>query len=204
MKMNQEQKQLYKEFEKEVWLYLDNDLPEERMKYWEEQLQKYPGLNSYIQDYNLVAESYDKIKEADIGKDKFDLIINKTISKKTFEIRFRNFFEKLFSNEAELSFGKIAFASALIIAAVLVSFLSNKPNPVVKITNSINSQLLEWDADFVDDQISKVGTLLKVAGDEDFRKYYKYKQSTTDVDKNINLMNTNIRTLKEELNNKKL
>ena len=57
MKMNQEQKQLYKEFEKEVWLYLDNDLPEERMKYWEEQLQKYPGLNSYIQDYNFVAEN---------------------------------------------------------------------------------------------------------------------------------------------------
>ena len=64
--------------------------------------------------------------------------------------------------------------------------------------------MLEWDADFVDNQISKVGTLLKVAGDDDFRKYYKYKQSTSDVDKNLDLIYTNIKTLKEELNNKEL
>jgi len=202
--MNQEQEHLYKEFEREVWLYLDNELPEERMKFWEEQMEEIPELRNYIKDYNFLAESFSKIKEIDIGKDTYNAMVDKAVSQKSFEIRFRKFFEKLFSNDAEFSFGKIAFASALIIAAVLISFLSNKPNPVVNITNSINSELLEWDADYVDNQISRVGTLLKVAGDDDYRKYYKYKQSADNVDKNLDLINTNIKTLKEELNNKEL
>lgn len=202
--MNQEQKQLYKEFEKEVWLFLDKELPEERMVFWQKQLENIPQLKNCIDEYRYVSAAYDKISEIDIGEEKFNSIIDSTVSRKSFETRFRNIFEKLFSTDSELSFGKIAFASAMIIAAVLISFLSNKPNPVVNITNSINNELLEWDADFVDNQIDKVGTLLKVAGDDDYRKYYKYKLNPSNVDKNINLMNANIKTLKEELNNKEL
>jgi hypothetical protein len=204
MKMNPENSQLFKEFEKEVWLYLDGDLSEDRMNYWQNKLTELPELNKIIDDYRSVSESYDMVKEKDIGADTFNEMIDKTIGKKSFGTLTINFLEKLFNNNSEFAFGKIAFASALIIAAVLISLLSNKPNPVVNITNSINAELLDWDPDFVDSQINKVGTLLKVARDDDYRKYYKYKLGTTNVDKNLNLINSNIEALKKEINDKEL
>ena len=60
--MNQEQKQLYKEFEKEVWLFLDKELPDERMDFWQEQLEKFPQLKNCIDEYRYVSEAYDKNK----------------------------------------------------------------------------------------------------------------------------------------------
>jgi hypothetical protein len=132
-------------------------------------------------------------------------MIDTTINKDSLFIKTINSFRNIFSSNSEFAFGKIAFASVLIIMAVVISFLSNRSNPVVNVTNSINAELLEWDADFVDNQINKVGDLLKVAKDDEYRKYYKYKLSTSkNVDKNINLLNKNIESLKEELNSKNL
>jgi len=204
MKMSQEKNQLSKEFEKEVWLFIDRELPEERMSFWQKKLKEIPELNDFIEDYRLISESYEEVKEIQLDSDKFNTMINKAVNRNSIIIKTRIFLENTFSTNSDFAFGKIAFASALIIAAVAISFLSNRPNPVVKITNSINSEILEWDADFVDNQISKVGTLLRVAKDEDYRKYYKYKLSTPNVDKNLNNINRNIKSLRDEINNTKL
>ena len=131
-------------------------------------------------------------------------MIDEVINKNSFSVKLKNYFLNVFSPDSEFAFGKIAFASALIVAAVVISVLSNRPIKVVNIADSINSELLDWDAEFVDDQISKVGNLLRVSRDEEYRKYYMYNQQTQDIDKNLNLINTNIKTLKEEINNKNL
>ena len=204
MKMNSEKKQLYNQFKNEVWLFLDNDLPEDRMEFWQHKLKEIPELGEMVNDYQTVSNYYEQVKEIDIGRDNFNKMIDKAIKKKTIFFKLHILIENLLRGESEFAFGKIAFASALIVAAVLISVLSNKPNPVTNITNSINAEILDWDADFVDDQISKVGTLLKVTQDDDYRKYYRYKLSPKNVDKNINLINSNIESLKKELNNKEL
>ena len=38
--MNQEEKQLFQKFEKEVWLYLDGDLSESRMNFWKQKIEE--------------------------------------------------------------------------------------------------------------------------------------------------------------------
>ena len=202
--MNQENKQLYNRFKDEVWLFLDNDLPEDQMEFWRLKLKEIPELEELISDYRSVSDYYDSVKEMDIGPDSYNRMVDKAIKKKSIFTKLKLFIANLLRGESEFAFGKIAFASALIIAAVLISLLSNKPNPVMNISNPINSELLEWDADFVDDQISKVGTLLRVTKDDEYRKYYKYNLSPKNVDKNLNLINSNIESLKEELNNEEL
>lgn len=203
-KMKQEKHQLFKEFEKEVWLYLDKDLPEERMSFWKNKISQYPELSEYIENYFEISENYEQNNKYRFDDNKFNLMIDNTISQNTIANKIQNYFSNLFSTETEFAFGKIAFASALIVGAIAISLISNKPNPVVNITESINSEILEWDADFVDNQISKVGTLLKVASDEEYRKYYKYKMKSESVEKNINLINSDIESLKEELNSTEL
>lgn len=174
------------------------------MEFWRLKLNEIPELEEIISDYRSVSEYYENVKEIDVGTDNYNKMIDKAIRKKTIPTKLKIFFENILLGESEFAFGKIAFASVLIIAAVLISVLSNKPNPVINITNTINADLLEWDADFVDDQISRVGTLLKVTQDDEYRKYYKYNVSPKNVDKNLNLINANIESLKKELNNKEL
>ncbi len=202
--MNQEEKQLFQKFEKEVWLFLDGDLSESRINFWRQKIEEYPNLKKYIDEYKSITELYTEKINVDIPDHKFDKIINETIDQNLYFENIKLYFKNLFSNDSEFVFGKIAFASALIIAAVFISVIFNKNNPITNVTNTINQEVLDWDADFVDDQISKVGTLLKLTKDEEYRKYYKYKLTPNNVDKNINLINRNIETLKEEVKNKKL
>jgi len=203
--MKQDKNQLYKEFEKELWLYLDKDLPEERMQFWENKISENPELSQYLEDYIEVSQMYGQISDSSsIDNTKFDMMIDKAITQNNILHKIENYFSNLFSTDTDFAFGKIAFASMLIIGAIAISLISNKPNPVVNFTESVNAELLEWDADFVDNQISKVGTLLKVASDEDYRKYYKYKMKSGSVEKNINLINNDIKSLKDELNSTEL
>ena len=204
MKMNSELKQLIQEFEKEVWLFLDEDLSENRMEFWKLKLKEIPELNNYIEDYMLVSELYNETKDVELDVSKFNSMIDVALNTDSFLNKVRRYFSNLFSSESEFVFGKIAFASVLIIAAVSISIISNRPNPVINMTNTINAKLLDWDAEFVDNQINKVGNLLKLTKDDEYRKYYKYKLATKNVDKNINLINTNIEKLKAEINNKEL
>jgi hypothetical protein len=202
--MSQDKSQLCKEFEREFWLYLDGDLSEERMKFWNNKLDEVPELRNYIEEYISVSNNYETVKNIELDSHKVNAMVSKAVNQNSLMSRIEHFFSNIFTSEKEFSFGKIAFGSALIIGAIVISLISNKPNPVVNLSETINSELLDWDADFVDDQISKVGTLLKVTKDEEYRKYIKYKLTTSSVDKNINLIDKNIKTLKEELNNKEL
>ncbi len=202
--MNPEEKQLFQKFEKEVWLFLDDDLPESRINFWNQKIEELPELKNCIEQYISISDMYTHESSVDIPNYKFDKMIDEAISKNSYYENVKLYFKKLFSNDSEFVFGKIAFASALIIAAIFISIISNNTNPITNITNTINPQVLDWDADFVDDQIIKVGILLKLTRDEDYRKYYKYKLTTSSVDKNINLINGNIETLKEKINNEEL
>ena len=202
--MNQEEIQLFQKFEKEVWLYLDGDLSESRMNFWKQKIEEYSELKKYIEEYISLSEIYVTGTNVDIPSARFDKMIDEAIRKEDYWGNIKRYFSKLFSNESEFVFGKIAFATALIIAAIFISVIFNKNNPISNMTNTINQEVLDWDADFVDDQISKVGILLKLTKDEEYRKYYKYKLTPNNVDKNISLIDKNIETLKEEINNKKL
>lgn len=201
--MNQEKKQLFEEFSKESLLYLDGDLPKDRIEFWKNKLLDVPELNKFLEDYRDVANIYNK-QNVELSDDKFDLMIDNAIKRKSMSSRFANFISNLFSTNMEFAFGKIAFTTVLIIGAIVVTIISDKPSPVIKVTENISSEILDWDADFVDSQINKVGNLLKISGDEEYRKYYRYKKASSNVDKNLNLITNSIEELKTKINNKKL
>lgn len=202
--MNQEEQQLYKEFEKQVWLFMDNDLPENKMQFWNEKLREIPELNNCITEYKRISNLYAEVKDVDLDLNKFNSMIDKAIKKDSFFTVINNSISGLFKDGSEFVFGKIAFASLLIIAAVIISLLSNRSNPVNNLSQKLNSSVLNWDAGFVDDQINSVGNLLKIAKDDDYRKYYKYKLTPTNMDKNINLINSNIENIKAEIEKENL
>lgn len=202
--MNTEKQQLYKNFEKEMWQYLDGTLTQEKTDYWDKKIKDYPELNKFIEEYESIAVKYNSILDVELDDDKFNLMIDEAISKNNNFNKFKILLQNIFSSDSEFTFGKIAFASLLIIAAITITIISNRPNPMQNLSESINSKVLDWDADFVDAQISKVGDLLRISKDDEYRKYYKYKISPSSLDKNIGLVNKDIESLKKEINNKNL
>ena len=64
--MNQEEKQLFEEFEKEVWLYLDGDLSESKMNFWKQKIEELPELKNYIEEYKNISEAYNEEISVDI------------------------------------------------------------------------------------------------------------------------------------------
>lgn len=201
--MNQEEK-LYKEFEKEAWLFLDGGLPKDRIEFWQQKFSEYPKLEEYLTDYKEVSDIYEDSEQLNIDDDKFNLMIDNAVYNNSLLQKVKDYFSNIFSTNPNFVFGKIAFASLLIIAAVIISVLTDKPNSVTRLTQKVNNTVLDWDANFVESQINKVGVLLKVTKDDDYRKYYKYKVISRDVDKNIKLVNTSLEDLKEKIINEEL
>ena len=173
------------------------------MDFWSEKLIEIPELNIFLEDYFDVANSFNQ-QNIEFKDDKFDLMIDNAIRKNGLSSRIANFTSNLFSANMEFAFGKIAFTTVLIIGAIVISIISDKPSPVIKVTENFSSEILDWDADFVDSQISKVSNLLRVSGDEEYRKYYRYKETSSNVDKNLNLITKSIEELKTKINNNKL
>lgn len=202
--MNIEKNQLVKDFEKEIWLYLDKDLPENRLKYWNEKISQNQSLENLLNEYHDLSEKYNRITNFEINNDKLNSIIEKATEKTSITNRIKDLFNKSLNSEKDIAFGKIAFASMLIVIAVLISIFSNKMNPIKKFTNNVNAELLDWNGDYIEKKIAKVGNMLRVASDEDYKKYSKYKLLPKDVKKNITLIDYNINVLKQEINNSEL
>jgi hypothetical protein len=131
-------------------------------------------------------------------------MIENAVSKNSFFQKVKQFIREIFSTDTDFNFGKIAFASFLIITAVVFSIISKRSNPVDNFTKAINTQLLEWNPKYFESKVDKIETLLKLTKDEDYKKYYMYGLPSQNVDKNINLIGNNIDELKKKIKTKEL
>ncbi len=197
--MNLKENQSYKEFEKEIWLYLDKELSKERQIFWNEKLRQDQSLRNYLNEYLTIENDYKRSVKIDIDNNTFDLMIENAVSKSSFLQKVKQFIQEIFSTDSDFNFGKIAFASFLIITAVVFSIISNQSNPVNNFTKAINTQLLDWNPKYFQTKVDKIENLLKLTKDEDYKKYYMYGVPSQNVDKNINLIGNNINELKKEI-----
>lgn len=202
--MNLKENQLYKNFEKEIWLYLDKELSEERQIFWDEKLKHDQKLRNYLNEYLSISGNYKSSLKIDIEEYTFDKMIENAVSKNSFFQKAKQFIREIFSTDTDFNFGKIAFASFLIITAVVFSIISNRSNPVDNFTKAINTQLLEWDPKYFESKVDKIENLMRLTKDEEYKKYYMYGLPSQNVDKNINLIGNNIKELKKEIKTKDL
>ncbi len=202
--MEQEKNKLKKIFEEEVWLYLSNELSEGRMEFWKKKLDENFELKQILEESLQILDLYNQNNQYDINEEKYNSIIDNIVAKKTLiqEINFK--VSNFINRKNELQFGKIAFASILIIITIGISFLSKKETPLKKLSKEINDELLEWESKLFKDKLSNIETLIKITKDDDYRKYYKYNISSNNIEKNIDILNDKLKTLKKEINNHNL
>lgn len=115
------------EFEKKMWLFMDESLMKEEMLYWEKHIRECVLCSTRLLEAKETLSLYENVPMEDIEEDTFTLMVNKAVKKNRFgRISFRLLdpLYEFFSNGfiKKLAFGGMAFA-----AVVVILFFMYKP-----------------------------------------------------------------------------
>jgi hypothetical protein len=152
-------KMICKIFEQEMWLYIDRTLPDERMDFWRNHLR---GCNSCNETLSLTEDVLSTSAQSlsfDLSDELYNKMIEKAVSKK------RSFLlGTLFKKEKKrlANFGKIVFASALVIFAVVFSLISDKPNRI----KTVSKDILDWNGNIINEQLNDINNRLELIQSE--------------------------------------
>src|SRR4030042_3134732 len=132
--MQFEIKKLITEFENEMWLYLEESLPSERMNFWDEQLRNHPALKKMLGDTQTVLSLYNECADSDINEASYkEMIVNVTRKQNSFLVRVRdlimNLLSQIFTNY------RFAFGAAIIVTVIILISVIEKPGDGIIQTN---------------------------------------------------------------------
>ncbi len=185
---------IFEEFEKDIWLYMDNDLPNERVNYWNAQIQNCPELRRFLMETQNFLDDFSYLDDENLDELKFDEMIQEATKRERLFLKIRSFFK--FSDDSESLLPKMAFVTSLTIAAVVMLVLSQKPNPV----NKISKDLLDWDDEITSTQIQNISNSISLIENDDLKNYIIYKTSHDRWNSDINNIESQIHNLDEKIN----
>ena len=190
--MQSEIETLKAEFEKEMWLYLDNSLSSERKKFWDEKLIEFPELKTELEETTNALNIYNEFAGEDLLDSKFEVIINKSTAKK------QNRLLRFITTEDRTV--KLVFGGTLAAASIVILLLSNRPNPV----KNISADLLDWNPEKINTQLDDIGNSILFMKDDDVKKYFQEKMANDKWTRDVYNINKSIKKMKSELNESSL
>ena len=184
---------IIEEFEKDIWLYLDNDLPTERMNYWSNQIQQNPEIRTKLNEAQSILTTYNNLSGVNLDNVKFEKMIQTATKQERLFLKIKSFF--LNKNESKSLFPKMAFVTTLTIAAIVILVLSQKPNPVNKISN----ELLDWNDEITSTQIQNISNSISLIENDDMKKFILFKTTQGELNKNIYRLENKIKNLDDKI-----
>jgi len=193
---------IIKEFEHEIWLYLDGDLSESRMKFWNENIQKTPELLDVLNETKQVLNIYDTAVLADVDDRAFEKMLNRTTVGGSLLEKVKRFVSGLNSSggRGETNIHKIAFVGVFVIAAMVIFMLTDKPNPV----KTISSDVFDWDAEAISEQLVDIHNSLSAAQNDKMREFILYKQTSDDWSRSVYTIEQRLQRLNKKTDDKSL
>ena len=193
---------IIKEFEKEIWLYLDGDLLESRISYWNEKIENIPELLDMLNETKQVLNIYDSSVLNDVDDPAFEKMLNRATVRGTLLEKVKRFMSALNSPgvSGESNVNKIAFGGVLVIAAMVIFLLTDKPNPV----KTISGDVFDWDAEAISEQLVDIHNFLSVAQNDKMREFILYKQTSDDWSRSVYTIEQRLQKLNKETDDKSL
>lgn len=184
---------IIEEFEKDIWLYLDNDLPVERMNYWSNQIQNKSEIKRVLMETQGFLTDYNNLANEKLDNLKFERMIQISTKQERMFSKMKSYFK--FNDESESLLPKMAFVTSLTIAAIVMLILSQKPNPV----NKISSEFLDWDDEITNTQIQNISNSISLIENNDMQNYMYYKRSKGEWNRDINKIENKIQSIDEKI-----
>ncbi len=142
-------------FENEIYLYIDKTLTSERMEFWRSHLRQCGYCRDNLKSTEEIISAASSNLLFDLDENLFDNMLEHAVRKRRIDVvrwipqnRFREIY----------AIGKIALASILVIAAVVVSLLSDKPNTL----KSVGKELLDWEGKEIRSELNNIGSRIQL------------------------------------------
>ncbi len=198
--MDDTNKKLCKEFESEMWLFLDHSLQEERKKFWQNHLVSCSECSSLLKISSETIEQYNRVPLDNLSDSTYKKIIN-TIT--TDMGRNEHFVMPIKRNRTLFEifgFYKLTFGGALVAAAIIFLFIMFINDPEIpEIKNVIPKQILEWNDNQMDDRLEKVGDQIYSLKTDDWDIYFIRKNKKENWNKALSSIQKQIRKMQKEV-----
>ncbi len=163
--MSNDEKMICEEFEKEIYLYLDNDLSADRREYWRQHIASCKTCDSLISDVEIILDKACVELTEDLLDAKFDKMVEQAVQKKRFKIAEWLFPQGTVKEKYAFSL-KLAVVGVLAAIAVIISLTTNQPNTVKTISN----ELLDWEGKKVTSQINELKNTINLIHEDNWDK----------------------------------
>ncbi len=184
---------IIEEFGKDIWLYLDNDLPSERMDYWNNQIQTRPEIQRVLTETQEFLTDYNNLADEKVDNLNYEKMVRTATKQERMFLKIKLFFK--FSNESESLLPKMAFVTSLSIAALIILILSQKPNPV----NKISSEFLDWDDEITTTQIQNISNSISLIENNDMQNYMLYKRTKVGWNRDVYNIENKIQSIDKKI-----
>ena len=144
--MDDTNKKLCKEFESEMWLFIDHSMEKDRKDFWQNHLVSCSDCSSLLKISSEAIEQYNSVPLDDLSGDSYKNIIstvtadNKRTEHIVMPIKSNRSLFEIFG------FYKLAFGGTILAAALVLIFVTFFKNPELpEIKTIISEELLAWD-----------------------------------------------------------
>ena len=198
--MDDTNNKLCKEFENEMWLFIDHSLEEERKEIWQNHLVSCSDCSSLLKKSSEAIEQYNQVPLDDLSDDSYEKIIN-TISadnERTEHIVMpikgnRSLFEIF--GFYKLAFGGTVLAAALVL--IFITFFNNPELPEIKV--KISEELLAWDFPSFRSQTTNMQNQIISLKTDDWDIYIVRKNNKEEWGSALRTIQKQIRKMKKEV-----
>ena len=194
--MDNTNKKLCKEFEREMWLFIDHSLEEERKKFWQDHLVSCSDCSLLLKISSETIEQYNRVPLDDVSDSSYKNIIytiTADMGRNEHLVmpikRNRTLFEIF-------GFYKLTLGGALVAAAIIFLFVTFINDPKIpEIKTKLPNQILAWNDKQTADRLEKVGDQIYSLKTDEWDIYFirknkieKWKKALSSIQKQIRKM----------------
>jgi len=191
------------QFNNEIWLFIDGELSTDRMNQWKEHISSCGKCSSKLKTSEETLLLYENLPLEDIDNETYIKIINTatttfpSFTKKNmpqYNLRGRSLSEIF-------GFYKLAFGGGLLVAAIILVFISLFNDPKIPaITEKIPLELLQWDGPRLSDRTTAFGDGIISLQTDNWEIYIVKKNSTEEWNTALRAIQKQIIKMKMEVN----
>ncbi|MCF8241932.1 MAG: hypothetical protein K9J16_11140 [Melioribacteraceae bacterium] len=200
--MQYDTKELLEKFETEIWLLIDGSLAPRRKSFWENLIENNSEIKAFYDQTIELLNTYENNSAIELEQSKLNKMIDKIIEPESVFKKIKKFLLIKNGSEGFDSNGlyRIAFGSVMVVCAIVLFMVSEKPNPV----KNISSGLLEWNSGEVAAQLSEIETKIFFMQNEKIKQYIMYEKTKDQWSREIYSIEQDINLLIENANDESL
>jgi hypothetical protein len=190
------------QFSNELWLYLDEALPKDKLEMWKEHLTTCSNCSAELKKAEDTIALYEKVPLEDIDNQTYKMMINTTAATSLssannnvgkYTTRSRSFSQMF-------GFYKLAFGGGLLAAAILLIFITFFNNPKIPvITKQIPQEFLHWDGPSLSDRTPPLEDGIISLKTDDWDVYIVKKNNTEEWNAALRAIQKQIIKMRKEV-----